>query len=140
MLARLGLKPVVCSAFVRAASTDATALSKAVTNAALYSKSLNKPQVPKPRGKFNSPQVFLQTIGRGCEKFASKFESWEELFTADSLKMKSELGIGPKQRKWILRWTNHFRLGIDPYFIPTSKKHEMTRAARLARSKRRRKN
>ncbi|KAJ2847388.1 hypothetical protein IWW36_003876 [Coemansia brasiliensis] len=79
------------------------------------------------------------TIGRGCEKFAAKFDSWEDLFKADSLKMKTELGIGPKQRKWILRWTNHFRLGIDPYFIPTSKKHEMTRAARLARSKRRRK-
>ncbi|KAJ2802337.1 hypothetical protein H4R20_003318 [Coemansia guatemalensis] len=89
-------------------------------------------------GKFDSPAVFLETIGRGCEKLTDKFKDWNHLFQADGPTMKDELGIGLKQRKWILMWTNKFRLGIDPYFIPTSKKHTMSRVQRLARIKRRR--
>ncbi|KAJ2609717.1 hypothetical protein H4S08_003930, partial [Coemansia sp. RSA 1365] len=88
--------------------------------------------------KFDSPVVFLETIGRGCEKLTDKFKDWDHLFQADGPTMKDKLGIGLKQRKWILMWTNKFRLGIDPYFISTSKKHTMTRVQRLARIKRRR--
>ncbi|KAI9505285.1 hypothetical protein GGI25_003615 [Coemansia spiralis] len=95
--------------------------------------------VPSPRGQFNNPEVFLKTIGRGCDKFTDKFADWDQLFRTNSLAMKTA-GIGAKQRKWILMWTNKFRLGIDPYFIPTSKKHTMKRTERLARSKRRRLN
>ncbi|KAJ2286544.1 hypothetical protein IWW55_006947, partial [Coemansia sp. RSA 2706] len=113
LFARLARPALVRPAFVRAASTTATTA-----------------QVPSPRGKFDNPETFLQTIGRGCDKFAPKFTSWTQLFSTDSATMKSEMGIGPKQRKWILLWTNKFRLGIDPYLIPSSKKHEMTRTQR----------
>ncbi|KAJ2663343.1 hypothetical protein IWW48_001445 [Coemansia sp. RSA 1200] len=97
--------------------------------------------IPSPRGmpeSFNSPEVFLKTIGRGCEKYVEKFKSWDHLFRADGDDMKKDLGIGPKHRKWILMWVNKFRHGIDPYFIPTSIKHQMKRSERLARAKRRR--
>ncbi|KAJ2522229.1 hypothetical protein GGI11_001791 [Coemansia sp. RSA 2049] len=75
---------------------------------------------------------------RGCEKYVEKFKSWDHLFRADGDDMKKDLGIGPKHRKWILMWVNKFRHGIDPYFIPTSIKHQMKRSERLARAKRRR--
>ncbi|KAJ2399834.1 hypothetical protein GGI23_002410 [Coemansia sp. RSA 2559] len=88
--------------------------------------------------QFDSPETFLKTIGRGCEKYVDKFKGWDHLFRADGDVMKKDLGIGPKHRKWIMMWTNKFRLGIDPYFIPTSKKHTMKRSERLARAKRRR--
>ncbi|KAJ1960158.1 hypothetical protein GGI12_003956 [Dipsacomyces acuminosporus] len=87
--------------------------------------------------QFDNPETFLKTIGRGCEKYADKFKDWDQLFRADSRAMKADLGIGPKHRKWILLWTNKFRLGINPYLIETSKKHSMKRSERLARAKRR---
>ncbi|KAJ1756317.1 hypothetical protein LPJ77_001150 [Coemansia sp. RSA 2523] len=121
----------------RLLSTTHDSLTKSVLAAAISSKLPTKAQVPQPRGKFTSPSVFLQTIGRGCDKFSPKFKSWDQLFSASGEVMKHELGIGPKPRKWILMWTNKFRLGIDPYFIPTSKKHEIKRVDRLARMKRR---
>ncbi|KAJ2157175.1 hypothetical protein GGF46_004697 [Coemansia sp. RSA 552] len=108
--------------------------------AAAATKVPNRPVVPSPRGSFNTPAVFLTTIGRGCEKYADKFTDWRHLFSASSDTMKTELGIGPKQRKWILMWKNKFRLGIDPYLIPPSKKHSMKRVERIARIKRRRSN
>ncbi|KAJ2100754.1 hypothetical protein GGI16_003623 [Coemansia sp. S142-1] len=81
---------------------------------------------------------FLKAIGRGCEKYTEKFKDWDHLFKANTIALKHEMGIGAKQRKWILMWTNKFRLGIDPYLIRTSKKHTMKRTERLARAKRRR--
>ncbi|KAJ2719151.1 hypothetical protein GGI07_005389 [Coemansia sp. Benny D115] len=94
--------------------------------------------IPRPRGKFTSSEVFLKTIGRGCEKLVDKFPEWDQLFKATSETMKNDMNINAANRKWILMWTNKYRLGIDPYFIPTSKKHTMKRSERLARAKRRR--
>ncbi|KAJ1765333.1 Rho-GTPase-activating protein 8 [Coemansia sp. RSA 1843] len=94
--------------------------------------------IPSPRGQFDNPETFLKTIGRGCEKYVDKFKDWDHLFRADGIAMKKDMGIGPKHRKWIMMWANKFRLGIDPYFIPTSKKHTMKRSERLIRAKRRR--
>ncbi|KAJ1789750.1 Rho-GTPase-activating protein 8, partial [Coemansia sp. RSA 2399] len=62
--------------------------------------------------------------------YVDKFKDWDHLFRADGNAMKKDLGIGPKQRKWIMMWANKFKLGIDPYFIPTSKKHTMKRSER----------
>ncbi|KAJ2773477.1 hypothetical protein IWQ57_001277 [Coemansia nantahalensis] len=138
LLARLAGASLARVSLARSASTDSGQLAKAVTAAALASRAGGGAAVPRPRGQFDSPAVFLRTIGRGCEKFADKFSGWDQLFRADSAAMKGELGIGPKQRKWILMWTNKFRLGIDPCFIPTSKKHTMKRSERLARIKKRR--
>lgn len=96
------------------------------------------PVVPRPRGEFTTPSQFLTAIGRGCDKYTDKFKDWDHLFKADSLELKKDLAIGAKHRKWILMWTNKFRLGINPYEIRTSKKHTMKRSERLARAKRRR--
>ncbi|KAJ1945670.1 hypothetical protein EC988_005706 [Linderina pennispora] len=119
----------------RAAFTMARSMS---TEAAAATEKVGRQiAIPRPRGQFDSPATFLQTIGRGCEKFTDKFRDWDHLFRADSLAMKKDLGIGPKQRKWILMWTNKYRMGIDPYLIEPSKKHSMKRVDRLARAKRR---
>ncbi|KAI8323883.1 hypothetical protein GQ54DRAFT_296464 [Martensiomyces pterosporus] len=114
------------TAFARCMSAEAT-------TAATAGQSI----VPRPRGQFDNPESFLKAIGRGCDKYTEKFKDWDHLFRADSRVLKADLGIGPKQRKWILMWTNKFRLGINPYLIEPSKKHSMKRSERLARAKRR---
>ncbi|KAJ2490629.1 hypothetical protein IWW37_003003 [Coemansia sp. RSA 2050] len=125
--ARAVTKSALGMAFARSMSTEAAPAIAA-----------RQVVVPRPRGQIDTPESFLKAIGRGCEKYTEKFKDWDHLFKADTIKLKHELGIGAKQRKWILMWTNKFRLGIDPYLIRTSKKHTMKRTERLARAKRRR--
>ncbi|KAJ1983457.1 hypothetical protein H4R34_001254 [Dimargaris verticillata] len=67
-------------------------------------------------------EKFLKTIGRECEKYTDKFESWDVLFTATSSDMRHKLSIPTHQRKWILDWTEKYRQGIDPYYIRPSRK------------------
>ncbi|CEJ02656.1 hypothetical protein RMCBS344292_16655 [Rhizopus microsporus] len=55
--------------------------------------------VPSPRGQITDVQTFLKTIGRNCESFADKFETWEQLFTTPSRVMKNDMGIDTKSRK-----------------------------------------
>ncbi|KAJ2002203.1 hypothetical protein H4R26_003729 [Coemansia thaxteri] len=117
-------------------STEAASASIAPTIASTAARRVVA--VPRPRAQFDTPESFLKAIGRGCEKYTEKFKDWDHLFKANTIVLKHELGIGPKQRKWILMWTNKFRLGINPYLIQTSKKHAMKRTERLARAKRRR--
>ncbi|CAG8459340.1 5097_t:CDS:2 [Paraglomus brasilianum] len=74
----------------------------------------NRKEVPPPRGNISTPKDFLERIGRGCVGLADKFQDWEHLFTATSLEMKSKMGLAAKERKWILRWREHYRKGIDP--------------------------
>ncbi|KAJ2600390.1 hypothetical protein GGF39_001809 [Coemansia sp. RSA 1721] len=131
-LARLTGTATLCKAFARGMSTEAAA------STTMEAASKRIAIIPRPRGQFNDPGSFLKAIGRGCEKFTDKFKDWDHLFRADASVMKKDLGIGPKQRKWILMWTNKYRLGINPYLIQTSKKHTMKRSERLARAKRRR--
>ena len=67
-------------------------------------------------------QSFLQSIGRKVEEHAAKFDSWESLMTADSAKLR-ELGItDAKQRKYILRWVDNYKHGVDPFIIPITPK------------------
>lgn len=63
-------------------------------------------------------EKFLKTIGRGCEDYAEKFEgSWEKLFSSRTHQLR-KMEIPLKQRKWILFWTERYRNGIDPWYIP----------------------
>ncbi|KAI8388518.1 IGR protein motif-domain-containing protein [Radiomyces spectabilis] len=80
--------------------------------------------VPEPRGKIQDAESFLKSIGRGCDEYASKFESWEQLFTTDSRTMKNDMGISTKQRKYLLAWLEQYRQGRDTYPIslPSPKK------------------
>ncbi|ORX91826.1 hypothetical protein K493DRAFT_317014 [Basidiobolus meristosporus CBS 931.73] len=75
-------------------------------------------RVPAPRGEFKDPQSFLNKIRRGCEEAADKFKDWEHLFTVTRNEMKHDMGLTPQQRKWILKWTELYRQGVDPYLIP----------------------
>ncbi|KAJ2117133.1 hypothetical protein IW146_001005 [Coemansia sp. RSA 922] len=128
LFARIVTRSALGVAFARSMSTEA---APAVT-------ATRKVVIPRPRGQVDTPESFLKAIGRGCEKYTEKFKDWDHLFKANTIALKHEMGIGAKQRKWILMWTNKFRLGIDPYLIRTSKKHTMKRTERLARAKRRR--
>jgi hypothetical protein len=78
----------------------------------------NKPKpvvrpVPEPRAPFDTVEKFMRRIGRGCEDHISSFDSWDALFTSDSRKLKG-FGIKPPQRKWILKWVERYRQGVDP--------------------------
>lgn len=77
--------------------------------------------VPTPRLPINSVPLFLRTIGRGCEAHVDKFPTWSSLFLSDSEAMKG-LGIGVRERKWILRWVSKYIVGITPYHIKASEK------------------
>lgn len=62
-------------------------------------------------------ESFLDTIGRNCKEHASKFTSFDQMLSMKSEQMK-KLGIPTKQRKWILLWTERWRLGMPIYAIP----------------------
>ena len=46
-----------------------------------------------------------------------KFETFEELTAATGEILKKK-GIPVRNRRWILSWTEHYRQGVEPYFIP----------------------
>ncbi|ORZ34910.1 hypothetical protein BCR44DRAFT_1435392 [Catenaria anguillulae PL171] len=57
------------------------------------------------------------------EKVAAKVPSWEFMFTADSGKLKAA-GLNPRQRKYLLLWTERYRQGRDLHMIKTSGKRK----------------
>lgn len=67
--------------------------------------------VPAPTPFVPDVETFLTLIGRGLSQHASKFDSWNTLFTLTSPELK-ELGIEPaRSRKYLLRWRQRFRNG-----------------------------
>lgn len=78
------------------------------------------PKIPRQRFGM-SVAKFLTAIGRGCEEHVDKFESWEELFSCDSLKLKLK-GINIQHCKYILAWKFRYRYGVEPYAMKTLKK------------------
>ncbi|KAI9158763.1 Protein FYV4 [Paramyrothecium foliicola] len=74
-------------------------------------KSKSPQPVPSPRPFVPDVQTFLTLIGRGLGKQASKFPSWESLFSLDSNGMR-ELGIEPaRTRRYLLNWLYRYRRG-----------------------------
>ncbi|KJZ75563.1 hypothetical protein HIM_05026 [Hirsutella minnesotensis 3608] len=70
-----------------------------------------QPPIPKPRPFVPDVQTFLTLIGRGLSKHASKFPSWDALFSLSSPQLQ-ELGIEPpRTRRYLLQWLNKYRLG-----------------------------
>jgi len=68
--------------------------------------------VPLPTPFVPDVQTFLTLIGRDMSKFASKFSSWDNLFTLPSAELR-ELGIEPaRQRRYLLRQREKFRRGV----------------------------
>ncbi|KAJ6438663.1 IGR protein [Purpureocillium lavendulum] len=69
------------------------------------------PAIPQPRPFVPDVETFLTLIGRGLNKHASKFPSWEALFSLTSPQLK-EIGIEPpRTRRYLLQWMQRYREG-----------------------------
>lgn len=67
--------------------------------------------IPSPRPFVPDVQTFLTLIGRGLSKHASKFPTWESLFSLTGPELQ-QLGIEPaRSRKYLLRWMQKYRKG-----------------------------
>ncbi|KHN95377.1 IGR protein motif protein [Metarhizium album ARSEF 1941] len=67
--------------------------------------------IPQPRPFVPDVSTFLTLIGRGLNKHASKFPSWDSLFSLTSPELK-ELGIEPpRNRRYLLQWMQRYRRG-----------------------------
>ncbi|EGX92514.1 IGR protein [Cordyceps militaris CM01] len=70
------------------------------------------PTIPRPRPFVPDAETFLKLIGRGLSRHASKFPSWEALFTMTSPQLK-ELGVEPpRARRYLLQWMQRYRKGV----------------------------
>lgn len=71
-----------------------------------------KPIIPQPTPFVPDVPTFLSLIGREMHKHASKFTSWDSLFSLSSAELR-ELGIEPaRQRRYLLRQREKFKQGI----------------------------
>ncbi|KAK4453766.1 IGR protein motif-domain-containing protein [Podospora aff. communis PSN243] len=69
------------------------------------------PRVPPTTPFVPDVETFLTLIGRDLKQHASKFPTWEALFTMSTSQMK-ELGVEPaRRRRYLFRWLHHFREG-----------------------------
>ena len=69
------------------------------------------PPIPKPIPFVPDVPTFLTLIGRGLNKYASKFPSWDAMFSLTSPQLK-ELGIEPpRNRRYLLHWMQRYRKG-----------------------------
>lgn len=67
------------------------------------------PKIPPPTPFVPNVQTFLTLIGRGLGQHASKFPTWESLFSLTSEQLR-ELGIEPpRTRRYLLQWRQRFR-------------------------------
>lgn len=112
----------------RLATAEELSQSKRKSRAAVL------PVVPPQRNGW-TVERFLQRIARGCEAHVDKFASWDKLFTLRGRELKAA-GIPVQQRRWILRWTEHYRQGKDPVFITLA--HSKARKNNPGMEKRRR--
>lgn len=85
--------------------------------------------VPAPIPFVPDVETFLTVIGRGLKQHASKFPTWEALFTLSSDQLR-ELGVEPpRTRRYLLRWRQRFREG--KFGIGGDLKHVENGAAEL---------
>ncbi|KAK0727284.1 IGR protein motif-domain-containing protein [Lasiosphaeria miniovina] len=69
------------------------------------------PLIPRPIPLVPDVETFLTVIGRGLKQHASKFPTWEALFTLTTDQLR-ELGVEPpRSRKYLIRWRQRFREG-----------------------------
>ena len=68
-----------------------------------------KPKVPETIPFVPDVPTFLTVIGRGLNQHASKFPSWNALFSYSSQELR-DLGIEPaRNRRYLLHWRHKFR-------------------------------
>jgi hypothetical protein len=69
------------------------------------------PLIPEPIPFVPDVETFLKVIGRDLKQHASKFPTWDALFTLSSDQLR-ELGVEPpRTRRYLLRWRQRFREG-----------------------------
>lgn len=74
-------------------------------------KNAKAPAIPKPTPFVPDVETFLTLIGRDLKSHASKFPSWESLFSLNTDQLR-ELGLEPpRSRRYLLRWRDKFREG-----------------------------
>ncbi|KAI0167092.1 IGR protein motif-domain-containing protein [Hypoxylon sp. FL1284] len=107
-LAAAAAKP----AAIRALSSSSSAAAAAATPASNQPSSPGTSSaIPAPTPFVPDVQTFLRVIGRGLSQHASKFPSWEALFSLTSDQLR-ELGVEPpRTRRYLLQWRQRFRLG-----------------------------
>ncbi|KAI0471996.1 IGR protein motif-domain-containing protein [Xylariaceae sp. FL0804] len=65
--------------------------------------------VPAPTPFVPDVETFLTVIGRGMRAHASKFPTWDSLFSLTSAQL-AELGVEPpRNRRYLLRWRRRFQ-------------------------------
>ncbi|KAI9218715.1 IGR protein motif-domain-containing protein [Blastocladiella britannica] len=119
---RLPVRAFTTSTAVRAAAVSAASAATTAPNADVGTSPATK-AVPKPRGSVKDVHSFLYQIGRDSTAVADKFKDWESLFTSNSEQLKAS-GLNPRQRKYILLWTERYRNGRDLHMIKSSGKRK----------------
>jgi hypothetical protein len=116
--------PLICSSCStlprsrRYASTEATATTASdspieppSTAAEPTSPKARSPRIPSPTPFVPDTTTFLKLIGRSLSTHASKFTSWDEMFTLTSPQLAAR-GLEPaRTRRYFLRWRQKFRDG-----------------------------
>ncbi|EPE09635.1 igr protein domain-containing protein [Ophiostoma piceae UAMH 11346] len=75
------------------------------------SASAGRRTVPAPIPLVPDVATLLSVIGRNMKQHTVKFPTWEALFTLSSKQLR-ELGVEPtRDRRYLLRWLQKFRLG-----------------------------
>ncbi|KAI0129307.1 IGR protein motif-domain-containing protein [Hypoxylon sp. NC0597] len=86
-------------------------IQQSIRAASSSSPSSQPPTIPSPTPFIPDVQTFLTVIGRGLSQHASKFPTWDALFSLTSDQLR-ELGIEPpRTRRYLLQWRQRFRLG-----------------------------
>lgn len=77
---------------------------------------VERPVVPA-RGDM-TVEKFLKTLGRGIEEHVGKIPTWDDLMKMRSEDLKTAGISVPKQRRYILKWVENYRHGVDPRHLP----------------------
>lgn len=81
------------------------------SQARLLHRTRPPPAIPQPRPFVPDVHTFLTLVGRGLNKYSSKFPTWESLFSLTTIELK-EIGIEPaRTRRYLLQWLQRYRAG-----------------------------
>ncbi|KAI0012857.1 IGR protein motif-domain-containing protein [Xylariaceae sp. FL0662B] len=108
------VKPILRPQQLRAALSPITCqnvFQPSIVPIRASSTSTKLPAIPSPTPFIPDVQTFLTVIGRGLSQHASKFPTWEALFSLTSDQLR-ELGIEPpRTRRYLLQWRQRFQRG-----------------------------
>ncbi|KAL7625426.1 telomere length regulation protein [Parahypoxylon ruwenzoriense] len=110
---RSALAPFACQAATTTTTITAfqpASISSTSIRASSSSSHKPAPTIPPPTPFVPDVGTFLKIIGRGLSQHASKFPTWESLFSLTSDQLR-ELGVEPpRTRRYLLQWRQRFLL------------------------------